>query len=162
MESSSPNPLGRRKFLSDTFSVTSSFAIGGALADLGGRIAVGDQFRAAADLVPVRDETTGLPLLLLPEGFRYQSFGWTRDPMKDGSATPSSHDGMAVVEEKDGIVTLVRNHEVNGLENACRAPSPLMPKGEGAAPAFVSIPPRGNGSIPGPAFQAPSETALAG
>ncbi|MEE2639725.1 MAG: alkaline phosphatase PhoX [Planctomycetota bacterium] len=123
--------MGRRKFLSDTFSVTSSFAIGGALADLGGRIAVGDQFRAAADLVPVRDETTGLPLLLLPEGFRYQSFGWTRDPMKDGSATPSSHDGMAVVEEKDGIVTLVRNHEVSGFGKCMQGPKPFDAKGRG-------------------------------
>jgi hypothetical protein len=27
----------------------------------------------------VRDETTGLPLIELPEGFRYVSFGWTGD-----------------------------------------------------------------------------------
>ena len=31
-------------------------------------------------LVPTLDETTGLPLLTLPEGFRYLSFGWTGDP----------------------------------------------------------------------------------
>ena len=28
-------------------------------------------------LLPTLDETTGLPLLALPEGFRYVSFGWT-------------------------------------------------------------------------------------
>ena len=36
------------------------------------------------------DQTTGLPLFLLPEDFRYLSFGWTRDMMSDGLATPSS------------------------------------------------------------------------
>jgi hypothetical protein len=30
-------------------------------------------------LASVRDETTGLPLIELPEGFRYVSFGWTGD-----------------------------------------------------------------------------------
>ena len=31
-------------------------------------------------LQPVKDETTGLPLLHLPADFRYVSFGWTGDP----------------------------------------------------------------------------------
>ena len=35
-------------------------------------------------LLPTLDETTGLPLLALPEGFRYVSFGWTGDPMTHG------------------------------------------------------------------------------
>jgi len=46
---------------------------------------------------PVLDETTGLPLLQLPQGFRYMSYGMTGDIMSDGVATPSLHDGMAVV-----------------------------------------------------------------
>ncbi len=40
-------------------------------------------------LVQALDETTGLPLLMLPEGFRYLSFGWTGDLMIDGAPTPS-------------------------------------------------------------------------
>ena len=36
-------------------------------------------------LEPVDDETTGLPLLWLPRGFRYRSFGWTGDPLSDGT-----------------------------------------------------------------------------
>jgi uncharacterized protein len=48
-------------------------------------------------VAPVLDETTGLPLLQLPEGFRYISYGWTGDVMSDGVATPNLHDGMAVV-----------------------------------------------------------------
>lgn len=63
-------------------------------------------------LRPVRDDTTGLPLLRLPRGFRYRSFGWTGEPLADGTPTPPAHDGMGVVRERDGVVTLVRNHEV--------------------------------------------------
>jgi secreted PhoX family phosphatase len=64
-------------------------------------------------LVPVADETTGLPLLRLPQGFRYLSHGWTGDPMKDGIATPGGHDGMAVVKTAGPNAWLVRNHELN-------------------------------------------------
>lgn len=115
MDKSVNQPGERRRFLSDTFSVASSFVIGGALTSLGQRVNAGEQPVSADGLVPVKDEATGLPLLRLPEGFRYRSFGWTRDPMKNGEPTPTMHDGMAVVAEKDGIVTLVRNHEVSGF-----------------------------------------------
>ncbi len=73
-------------------------------------------------LSPVRDEATGLPLLLLPKGFDYISYGWTGDLMANGQPTPSSHDGMAAFERDDrgrhhgrrrrqDTVLLVRNHE---------------------------------------------------
>lgn len=48
-------------------------------------------------VAPTLDLATGLPLLQLPEGFAYRSFGWTGDPMADGQPCPSNHDGMAVV-----------------------------------------------------------------
>jgi uncharacterized protein len=51
---------------------------------------------------PKLDEATGLPLLQLPDGFRYVSYGWTGDLMTDGVATPNLHDGMAVVDEWHG------------------------------------------------------------
>jgi len=62
-------------------------------------------------LVPVLDETTGLPLLKLPEGFRYVSFGWAGDVMADGAVTPGKHDGMGCFDAGRGRVRLVRNHE---------------------------------------------------
>jgi secreted PhoX family phosphatase len=65
-------------------------------------------------LQPIADETTGLPLLLLPEGFRYFSFGWTGDPLEDGRATPSAHDGMAAIRTYRGFTRIVRNHEIDG------------------------------------------------
>ncbi|GJM10502.1 MAG: phosphatase [Lysobacteraceae bacterium] len=69
-------------------------------------------------LAPVADETTGLPLLKLPEGFRYISFGWTGDEMSDGVATPARHDGMAVIKTDGDLLTLVRNHEITSDDGA--------------------------------------------
>lgn len=67
---------------------------------------------------PVADETTGIPLLRLPEGFRYASFGWSGDPMDDGTPTPPNHDGMSVVAVDRGRFVLVRNHECSGLSGS--------------------------------------------
>ena len=70
------------------------------------------QVASHSELVPVKDETTGLPLLKLPPKFSYRSFGWTGDPMSKGGLTPQRHDGMAVVPgKKPGEIVLLRNHE---------------------------------------------------
>ena len=66
-------------------------------------------------LMPVNDEVTGLPLLQLPEGFKYWSYGWTGDTMSDGIATPGAHDGMAVVAADANRIVLVRNHEQSSM-----------------------------------------------
>ena len=62
---------------------------------------------------PKLDDTTGLPLLKLPDGFRYQSFSWTGDMMGDDVRCPNLHDGMAVVDVQGNSehLILVRNHE---------------------------------------------------
>ena len=72
-------------------------------------------------IAPVRDEATGLPLLELPTGFRYISFGWTGDLMDDGQRTPAAHDGMAAFAWA-GRVRLIRNHELT-MGPAIGAPS---------------------------------------
>lgn len=75
-------------------------------------------------LAPVRDHTTGLPLLLLPRGFEYISYGWTGDLMDDGIPTPSLHDGMAAFRAgRRGGVHLVRNHEVGGFNGKFTDPA---------------------------------------
>jgi len=51
-------------------------------------------------LAPINDLATCLPLLQLPVGFTYKSYGWTGDWMADGRPTPSNHDGMAVEEPR--------------------------------------------------------------
>ena len=62
-------------------------------------------------LFPTMDLSTGLPLIALPEGFRYLSFGWTGDPLANGAPTPGAHDGMAAFAAGKGLVRIVRNHE---------------------------------------------------
>ena len=80
-------------------------------------------------IAPVNDIITGLPLLQLPAGFSYKSFGWRGDTMTDGKPCPAGHDGMGViVSRKVGRSTelvLVRNHEVGatGVSNFINAPA---------------------------------------
>ena len=73
-------------------------------------------------LRPVKDETTGLPLLQLPAGFRYLSFGWTGDPLAGGLVTPARHDGMAAFAGAGSRIRLVRNHEVRGGTEFAESP----------------------------------------
>ena len=74
--------------------------------------------RGYGEIRPVEDKTTGLPLIELPPGFKYATFGWRGDPLAGGGTTPPAHDGMGVVDEDSGVVTLVRNHEVTGNTTA--------------------------------------------
>jgi len=82
-------------------------------------------------LMPVADETTGLELLELPEGFTYKTFGWTGSRMSDGTVTPGAHDGMAVVAAKGNQIVLVRNHELRGRGVAVPSPAIYDPAAPG-------------------------------
>jgi secreted PhoX family phosphatase len=117
MRDSSQAAFGRRPFLASTAALFGSWAVSPAFAAL---LQAAPE-RERTPMLPVRDETTGLELLQLPEGFRYLSFGWTGDPLDDGTPTPAAHDGMAVIAAKDGILTLCRNHELG------RSGSPFGP-----------------------------------
>jgi secreted PhoX family phosphatase len=70
-------------------------------------------------LVEALDEATGLPLLKLPDGFRYVSFGWTGDRLADGCITPGKHDGMGAFAAGPDLVHLVRNHETDNGDPFC-------------------------------------------
>jgi secreted PhoX family phosphatase len=91
-------------------------------------------------LFPAKDQATGLPLLMLPRGFEYTSYGWTNDLMDDGVPTPGSHDGMAAFRH-GGKVHLVRNHERNPGE-AFTAPA-YNPEAGGGTTTLVFDPDRG-------------------
>jgi uncharacterized protein len=65
-------------------------------------------------LRPVADEATGLPLLMLPEGFSYRSFGWAGEALANGGVVPGAADGMGIVKSEGEVFTLVRNHELFG------------------------------------------------
>jgi hypothetical protein len=69
------------------------------------------------------DETTGLPLLLLPEGFKYVSFGWRGDLLADGQPTPGSHDGMAAFPAGNGRVRRSASRPTIRPQEAGRRPS---------------------------------------
>lgn len=100
----------RRAFLKRTAAWASAFALPlEALAQGDGRGGPSPY----GPLQPVRDETTGLPLLRLPAGFRCVSFGWTGDALADGTPTPPAHDGMAALPHRGGRIRLIRNHEVS-------------------------------------------------
>ena len=85
---------GRREFLLQSAAVLGSWAVPQSLRRL---LAAPVRSIVAGGLLPAPDETTGLPLLMLSEGFRYLSFGWTGDLMSDGVATPDQHDGMGII-----------------------------------------------------------------
>ena len=74
--------LDRRSFLYQSL-VVGGFAMARPLEAFWRRIETGDhaalQAQEYGPLVPVKDDSTGLPLLELPEGFRYLSYGWTGD-----------------------------------------------------------------------------------
>ena len=97
-------------------------------------LAAGDPPAASSGygpLHPTADQTTGLPLLQLPDGFSYRSFGITGAPMSDGTITPPRHDGMAVVAERGNELILVRNHEIGINAPFGTAATPLYDNGLG-------------------------------
>jgi uncharacterized repeat protein (TIGR03803 family) len=117
-------PPGRRRFLREAAlaglgaAALDAFSVRTAL----GAAAPRPRAEGYGPLAPARDATTGLPLLLLPGGFRYLSLGWTGDRLDDGTPTPSAHDGMAALPAGRGRVRLVRNHEL-GLGRTAFAPA---------------------------------------
>lgn len=105
----------RRSFLGRFTSGISAIAISQSFGCLGDRIARAQKVetvKTRGPLLPTADATTGLNLLKLPEGFEYLSYGWTNQPLDDGTPTPGAHDGMAVIQEDGDLITLCRNHEL--------------------------------------------------
>src|SRR5262245_20183844 len=124
MQKSSCETLGRRPFLWATATILGSWAVPQSFSAL----LRAESPRGRSRLRAAIDEATGLPLLQLPEGFRYVSFGWTGDPLADGTPTPAAHDGMAVIAEKDGVLTLCRNHELSNSGNPFGSPEIVYDK----------------------------------
>lgn len=130
-------PLTRRRLLQGSGATAAAAFIGTltALQARNAQAAVGGKQNTSAvspygPIAPVNDLATALPLLQLPEGFVYTSYGWTGDPMSTSQPTPGLHDGMAVVRSRrvgrSTELTLVRNHErglVPTLAEAIHAPA---------------------------------------
>jgi secreted PhoX family phosphatase len=116
-----PGAMDRRSFMGGTAAVVSSAAVVGALELFHARKAHASGWHdwyegnPYGDPVPTLDEVTGLPLIGLPPGFRYWSFGWTGDPifpsLTGGPITPPLHDGMDVIKQIGPWAIVCRNHE---------------------------------------------------
>ena len=109
-----PKSLQRRRFLRQAIAVGASVAapLEALLARQQSAALVRESVRGYGALVPIKDDATGLPLLHLPEGFRYISTGWTGDTLDEGGPTPGAHDGMAAFAWRGDRVRIIRNHEV--------------------------------------------------
>jgi len=109
----------RRGFLTQSLVAASGLGLGyyawSNLTRAGADLAVDSKLGA---LQPVNDLTSGLPLLKLPEGYRYKTIAWAGEKLSDGNISPGNADGMGVVSDKNGIVTLIRNHELRGSHGA--------------------------------------------
>jgi uncharacterized protein len=113
--------VDRRAFLRAGAAVVSAAAVATALHGRA-RSAFAGPSQSYGPVAPVVDEATGLALIQLPAGFRYWSYGWTGDPMDNGTPTPSLHDGMGIIRSFGRWLVLCRNHEVG-------AGTPFMPIG---------------------------------
>lgn len=88
-------------------------------------------------LSPVNDQTTGLPILRLPEGFRYHTFSWAGETMSDGFVVPGSADGMGLIQSEGGLHTLVRNHELRGSSGPFGDPAMAWDNNGGGTTSMV-------------------------
>lgn len=151
--SDTANHATRRKFLQTALGASAAgLAVAGPFSALGSRTASAAGRDALAgkplagggygQLFPVNDQTTGLPLVKLPKGFEYMTFGWTNDPMSNGAPTPSNHDGMAAFRRGD-LVHIVRNHE-RGTGTPFAAPGATYdPAASGGTTTLVFDPDQG-------------------
>jgi secreted PhoX family phosphatase len=139
--------LNRRTFLQGALGAGAGIALAGPFAALGARAAGAagggkPSGGGYGPLAPVKDHTTGLELLMLPQGFEYLSFGWRNDVMSDGTPTPSNHDGMAAFRDGDRV-RLVRNHERGNGTPFAPADATYDPLAGGGTTTLVFDPDRG-------------------
>ena len=104
--------VDRRAFLRGGAALVSTAAVAAALHGRANSAFAAPHQHQYGPVAPVKDEATGLELIQLPSGFKYWSYGWTGDPMDDGTPTPGAHDGMGVIRSFGRWLVLCRNHEV--------------------------------------------------
>ena len=136
-----PSHVDRRSFLMRTaaaagLSVAAPFQ---ALVDRSAASGARAQGLGYGPLQPTNDETTGLPLLLLPAGFQYLSFGWTGDLLEDGTLTPGAHDGMAAFCMTRNFVRLIRNHELGPADRTRSRPHVTYDPGAGGGTTTIEF-----------------------
>ena len=124
MEGAEP-VVNRRQFVKGGSTVAASAAIAAMSTQANAAVSFSDDY---GPLVLKPDLSTGLPLIALPEGFSYASYGWTGQIQTDHQPTPTDHDGMAVVAARGDRIVMVRNHELSLGESQPSSPA-NNPKG---------------------------------
>lgn len=102
-------PLSRRTFLRRTAATGAAFT-GFGLLQACGRSQTGGYLNQVEGYGPLRRDQRGL--FELPAGFSYDILSETGDRMDDGLLVPGDPDGMAAFSGTDGLIRLVRNHEL--------------------------------------------------
>lgn len=76
--------INRREFVKGSIAGAASISLFALAARQAGAAVLpyGDDYGPVA---PVNDQTTGLPLIALPAGFTYKTFGWRGQSMADGT-----------------------------------------------------------------------------
>jgi secreted PhoX family phosphatase len=105
---------GRRRFLARAGRVAAGAMTSAALGRLAAHAAGTPANRRRSEYGDVRPlpDRDGRVVLALPEGFEYVTFSRTGDAFGDGLKVPRSHDGMTCVQGANGLLRLIRNHEV--------------------------------------------------
>ncbi|WP_101756935.1 PhoX family phosphatase [Oceanicoccus sp. KOV_DT_Chl] len=116
--------VSRRDFVKGGVSGAAAISLTAMASKASAQVAYTDDY---GPIAPVNDDTTGLPLIALPEGFSYKTFGWRGQPMVDGNLTPGGHDGMGVVASKGSRIALVRNHELTNSSIRMNCPAEYNP-----------------------------------
>lgn len=120
--------LTRRSLLRGAAATAGLAYVGGPFSGFLARAGAASSAPAAGPaLGPVPDLRDQVVRLWLPAGFSYRSFHDTdgEEPvvLDDGTILPGRHDGMAAFAGRDGTITLIRNHEVNGPGTAFGNPA---------------------------------------
>lgn len=118
------NPSRRRFLTGGSLALAAGLGMAGSarLLAMAGTAGAAPRHPGFGPLRPVADLETGLPLLKLPEGFVYRSFGWAGQALRGDLPCPAAHDGMGLVRAEGSILTLVRNHELVSLDGSFAPP----------------------------------------
>jgi secreted PhoX family phosphatase len=103
-------PINRRSLVMGGASLGGGLVLAGPLQALLARPSHA-QGAGYGPIAPVKDRSTGVEMLSLPNGFEYWSLGGEGTAMSRDGNTPNFHDGMAAFQYGSKI-HLVRNHEV--------------------------------------------------
>jgi len=157
--------LDRRSLLRGGAATAAGLALAGPFRGLVAQAASGAvRIPGYGPLQPTPDERGGIVRLDLPAGFKYRSFhvaGETVSGPGGDFVLPGRHDGMAAYAGRNGRVTLVRNHEMQGNVNVASSEPRL-----GSAPGYDPLTKGGTVTVDadrfgnaGPAYVSLSGTA---